>query len=103
MSKHSVKIDEEMFDRLINVIQCTDHSEDIDVVLKNEYEDTLYYEGGLTIGVSHYDTKTGKRIYCEFTISQLVREQRFRLIDELAGVWIREIETIIEDAKRNVG
>lgn len=103
MSKHSVKIDEEMFDRLINVIQCTDHSEDIDVVLKNEYDDTLYYEGGLTIGVSHFDSKTEKKIYCEFTISQLVKEQRFRLIDELAAVWLREIETIIEDAKRNVG
>ena len=45
-TRRSVKLDETMFDRLIEEIRICDNPEDLDVVLSNEFNDTLYFEGG---------------------------------------------------------
>ena len=53
MSRQSVKIDSSMFERLIEEIKICDVPDQLDIVLTNEFNDTLYFEDGQTITVSH--------------------------------------------------
>ena len=76
MSRQSVKIDGSMFERLIEEIKICDVPDQLDIVLTNEYNDTLYFEGGRTITVSHWDSENEKRVHVDFAVTQLIKDQR---------------------------
>tara|TARA_R100000664_G_C2728981_1_gene120076 strand:+ start:496 stop:810 length:315 start_codon:yes stop_codon:yes gene_type:complete len=101
-TRRSVKLDETMFDRLIEEIRICDNPEDLDVVLSNEFNDTLYFEGGPTMTVSHWDTQTERRVHVDFLMKQLVTEQKEPLLSEMAALIIRGVDNIIEEANSDV-
>ena len=102
MTRRSVKLDENMFERLIEEVKICDNPEELDVVLSNEYNDTLYYEGGQILTVSHWDTQTERRVHVDFFMRQLVNEQRSSLLSEMAACVIRGVDNIIEEANSDV-
>jgi hypothetical protein len=97
MTKRTVTITTKMFERLLNVIKLCDHPDILDVALDNEFNDTLYYYGGQTITVSHWNKESERRVHVEFSITQLVEKQRTKIIAELAAMIQRDIKNIIED------
>ena len=102
MSRQSVKIDGSMFERLIEEIKICDVPDQLDIVLTNEYNDTLYFEGGRTITVSHWDSENEKRVHVDFAVTQLIKDQRDVLQKSLVNLCMRGVENIIEEANDDV-
>ena len=101
-SRQSVKIDGSMFERLIEEIKICDVPDQLDIVLTNEFNDTLYFEGGQTITVSHWDTQTERRVHVDFAVTQLIKDQRDVLQKSLVNLCMRGVENIIEEANDDV-
>lgn len=97
-TRRTIKVDPEMFDRLIEEIKICDYPSELSVILSNEFNDTLIYEGGLIIMVSHWDNDSAQRCYVEFGINQLVSEQRDEMTLELVRLMEREVENIMQEA-----
>ena len=54
MTRKTITIQEHMFERLIEEIRICDFPSELEVVLTNYLNDTLYYTGGQKITISHF-------------------------------------------------
>lgn len=98
MTRKTITIQEHMFERLIEEIRICDFPSELEVVLTNYLNDTLYYTGGQKITISHFDTQTKRRCYVEFPLTQLVGHQKFQIINEITQMMQRDLENIMDEA-----
>jgi hypothetical protein len=91
MSKRVIRIDDEMFSRLIYGIRQHQDPEELVVELSNEHGDMIIYDNGMMC-VCQGDEA------CWFKVGQLCSEQRSAIERELCTQVYRVVENIIFDA-----
>ena len=90
MSKKVIRIDEEMFVRLLFGIRQHQDPEELVVELSNEHGDMIIYDNGMMC-ICHGDEA------CWFKVSQLCSEQKSAIERELCTQVYRVVENIIFD------
>ena len=92
----TIKIDSEIFERLITCMKHHQDPENMEITLRNKYGDVLIYENDI-ITIIHADEITGKQVWCDITIDQLCREQRASINVVRIEQLHRIVDNIIEE------
>ena len=91
-----VRIDQEVFERLIVCMRYHQDPENMSIELENEFGDRLVYENGI-ITIIHQDTQSDQRVYCDISIDHLCKEQKSAINSVLIEQVHRVVYNIIEE------
>ena len=90
-----IKIDQEIFERLIVCMREHQDPENMEITLENQYGDVLIYQNTL-ITIVHHDEITNKKVWCDIKLEQLCKEQRQAINAVLIEQVHRVVHNIIE-------
>ena len=91
-----LRIDQEIFARLIVCMREHQDPENMEITLENQYGDVLIYENTI-ITIIHNDPQSDKKVWCDINLEQLCKEQRQAINAVLVEQVHRVVHNIIEE------